>query len=658
MCGIVGLINPLNIPLEKLAGINDQLGLGDLCNGMLSLIKHRGPDEFGALFEGQSFLGNARLSIRDLVSGTQPISNQNQDTWVVYNGEIYDDEYLRTDLQKKGHHFLTQSDTEVLVHLYDEYQENMVSHLNGEFAFCLYDRAKKKYFLIRDPFGTKPLYYKKLNSSALLFSSEIKPLLWASSEKPKISSLAVAQTLEAWACIPPHSSFENINQLAPGSILVVDSTGRISEQTYFSWNPVPSQGAVRSEELLRRSVKRRLKSDVPVGVYLSGGLDSSIIAYHVKESGLNDFSTFSVEFDSAQFDESRSQLEMQRMLGSHHHSIKVSGEDIVGNFVDATVYGESVVFRSAFVPMYLLSKLVKDVGYKVILSGEGSDELFGGYDLFREAKILSEWSQGNLNLESAQAGLSKLYSYLPDFKKENLRFIMGFYKSLLDKMDGPYSSHTSRWSNYKNLKSFLLKDHGESPATVAINGLPFQNGSQSVLNRARYVEIITLLHGYLLSTQGDRMASAHSVEVRLPFLDKDMLNFALGSGVENFLDLERGKKNLYQAYTGRLPDSITTKPKQPYLAPDSEIFFNRAAPQDWRDFLSQDSLSGLELFNYSEVAMLLGHLENLCERNLNIPRKLNTAFFSILSSSILFHENKNLSRSSIPEISIKKIVRL
>lgn len=665
MCGIAGLINPRSIPTNFLNPLH-QRSIGDLSDGMLGLLEHRGPDEMGKLLVPQGFLGSARLSIVDLNNGIQPISNETGDIWIVHNGEIYDIEEHIDFLVKKGHRFTTRTDTEVIVHLYEEYGDALVERINGEFAFCLFDRRNRRNLLVRDPFGVRPLFYKSLGQGAFLFASEIKPVLWACGEMtPSISRRAVLQSLEGWTPVPPETSFEGISQLLPGSIGVIDNEGKLTVRRYVR---LPGERSNVSQDelfhLMHRSVERRLKADVPVGVYLSGGLDSSIVAALARQISNHELTSFSVEFENEQFDESVDQCAMRNHIGTAHHAIRVGHCDIRNQFVSAVIAAESIVFRSAFVPMFLLSRLVREKGLKVVLTGEGADELFGGYDIFRELMIMQRWAV-EPESKSVPQLFSRLYHYLPEFSDGNLRFLIPFYKQFLDQMKAPFAGHRIRWSNGAASANLLvggLQDVGMEGAASPIEAALFhafpELSGLDIEELCRQTEILTLLHGYLLSTQGDRMAAAHSVEVRLPFLDSEMIEFAFRQPVCSFIKDFQEKEILFSTFGQMLPQCVRKKKKTPYLAPDAEVFFENGMGEEWRYYFGSEVQLKTGIFDKEAIKAFVERMEQMYRSGKRLTRRDNTFFFVILSSSILSQEiSNNLKPKPINNL-LKKVVTL
>ena len=390
MCGIAGIV-----------GLRDDYCIDiQSLKSMIHVLQHRGPDGTGIKTFKNVGLAHARLSIIDLQTGAQPIANEDNTVWTIFNGEIFNYIELRDLLVKKGHVFSTKSDTEVIVHLYEEYGDDFISYLNGQFAISLYDLKRNRMLLIRDRVGITPLYYT-ITDSKLYFASEIKALLIATGSPPSINHNALDQIFTFWAPVSPETIFHNIFEVSPGELVIIEN-GKVRNQKYWDWEfPENNSYNQDSEESLVKQLKEhlidaarlRLRSDVPVGAYLSGGLDSSTIVSLINNYTNNKLRTFSIGFEDQQFDETEHQNELINQLHTEHSYFKCFNTDIAEMFIDTIWHTESPILRTAPVPMRKLSGLVKDSNYKVVLTGEGADEVLGGYDIFKEAKIRYFWSK-------------------------------------------------------------------------------------------------------------------------------------------------------------------------------------------------------------------------------------------------------------------------
>lgn len=551
---------------------------------MTRALTHRGPDEEGYHEEPGISLGHRRLSIIDLSTGQQPLCNEDGTVWVAFNGEIFNYLELREDLVKQGHQFRTRSDTETLVHLYEEKGLDFVHYLNGQFAIALWDNRQRRLVLARDRVGIRPLFHATLPDGAVLFGSEMKAILAHGALKPEIDPVAVGQIATLWVSLPPRTSFKGISELGPGRMLVFEGSRRTERQYWRHEFPGEHEYEERSfghwrdgvRELLQDAVRLQLRSDVPVATYLSGGLDSSILSALVKRDHINDLTTFSVGFSDAQFDEREYQRQMVEYLRTDHRQIEVDGDDIGRAFADVVWFSERPMMRTAPAPLLRLSGLVKSAGIKVVLTGEGADEIFGGYNIFREDKVRRFWAQEPAS--KWRAGLlSRLYGYVKRDPKAEIFWRMFFQKGLENTAD-PYYSHRLRWQNSGQMTHFFSEDFRaqmQSEEALMADLETYLDPGRSKwhpLCRAQYLEMTLFMSCYLLSSQGDRMMMGNSVEGRVPFLDHRLMEFAATIPPKFKLRVLEEKFILKKAFADILPSSIANRPKQPYRAPISACF--------------------------------------------------------------------------------------
>jgi asparagine synthase (glutamine-hydrolysing) len=385
MCGIAGYFN-ISTQTSPAYG---QLGC------MIHQLRHRGPDGYGFYGDERVGLAHARLSIIDLEGGWQPIHNEDKTLWVIFNGEIFNYKELRKELEARGHRFFSQSDTEVIVHLYEEKGEACLADFNGQFALVVYDKEHGSLFFARDRFGIRPFYYC-YHRGKFYFASEIKAIFAADPAIPRSLNPGVIQDVFTyWAPMGEETAFRGIFQLEPGCCATLRPGAALRIRQYWELpfgeeaRTFPSETACAEEfrELLIDAVRLRLRADVPVGAYLSGGLDSSAITTLVRHYTKNPLKTFSIGFSDTVYDESREQAEVVRHLGTDHHMVHCTYEAIAEHFPTVIRHTEVPILRTAPTPLFLLSRLVRQNGHKVVLSGEGADEILGGYDLFKEVKI-------------------------------------------------------------------------------------------------------------------------------------------------------------------------------------------------------------------------------------------------------------------------------
>jgi len=610
MCGISGVFSDHGLPEDA-----------ELRVGAMLAIRYRGPDQFGLLIDDRVVLGSARLSIIDLGGGQQPICTQNQRFWIVYNGEIFNFIELRAELEQKGYRFTTHTDTEVLLALYQDEGPDCLNKLNGQFAVAIYDTLEKSLFLARDRLGVRPLFYTN-RGGIFYFGSEIKCLLTGSGETGEICPVALGHVFTFWGCLPGQAIFKGINELRPGHWLLWQQ-GNITIKRYWDCsfdtseaeeNSVRSQkttGELKEElhRLLIETTQIRLRADVPVVAYLSGGLDSSLIASIVRNHTSNKLRTFSIAFTDERYDERDFQMRMAHFLGTEHEVVEATHKDIGAVFPDVVWHTETPLLRKAPVPMYLLSKRVHQCGYKVVLTGEGADEFFAGYDIFKEAKVRRFWAR-NPSSKWRYRLLEKLYPDVFHQGQAAIGYLQAFFGNGLEETESVDYSHAIRWKNTRRLWRFMAKDvlaeAGNQPASALITPfLPASYRRWDPLQQAQYLEITFFLSQYLLSSQGDRVAMANSVEGRFLFLDIRLIEWS------NRLPVNLKMRGLEEKYLlrlvgkDRLPPEIWQRTKRPYRAPIHRSFFHSHEPVYVRDMLSEESVKKAGLFNPLGVKQLV-----------------------------------------------------
>src|ERR1017187_7119864 len=468
---------------------------------MLALLRHRGPDEFGILLDNEVGLGNARLSIIDLSGGSQPIANEDETLWIVFNGEIFNYIELRADLEARGHRFRTSSDTEVILHLFEEFGPHCLDQMNGQFAIAIWDTRRRRLFLGRDRLGVRPLFYTHVDGNTLIFASEIKSILSDRRARAEIDPTVLEQIFTFWAPLTPDTVFRGIKELPPGHFLMADRESLHIEPYWKNRFPTelnslssrPSEEVVEEfRALLVDACQIRLRADVPVGAYLSGGLDSSTIASIVRRHTSNKLVTFSIAFSDQQFDESEFQQEMAAHLGTDHHVVRATHADIGRVFPEVVWHTEVPIMRTAPAPMFLLSKLVRETGFKVVLTGEGADEFLAGYDIFKEAKVRRFWAR---QPQSKWRSLlfKRLYPDIGGLSQMNPVFLAAFFGGGLGEIESPLYSHAVRWRNNRRTRRFFNDDvHTATPdrhLERLASSLPAEFGQWEPLARAQYLEI-------------------------------------------------------------------------------------------------------------------------------------------------------------------------
>jgi len=634
MCGIAGVLNLKNPGSISL----------DLIKRMIAALYHRGPDESGIYLDDRIGLGHARLSIIDLSGGSQPIHNEDETLWIVYNGEVFNYPELRDDLLKKGHLFYTSTDTEVILHLYEEEGTSCLDHLNGQFALAIWDVREKELFLARDRIGIRPLYYT-VQDNLILFASEIKSIFTAEQVPREIDPTAMDQIFTFWTTLPGRTIFKGINELPPGHFLKISHNQSIVTK-YWDIPFYPSEEqlnwtsdeiSITIQELLKDAVRIRLRADVPVGCYLSGGLDSSGITALVVKNFNNEVSTFGIRFEEGAFDEGEHQELMVSLLNANHRAITATNEKIGSSFPRVIWHCEKPILRTAPVPLFLLSQLVHQNGLKVVITGEGADEVFAGYNIFRETKVRRFWAK---RPESRLRPLliGKLYPYIFDNPRSK-RMLKTFFAQGLTMADNPFFSHLIRWNNTSKIKTFFSSD-----LRAAIDPdcsyeelkqiLPELYGKWDYLCKAQYLEMVTFLSNYLLSSQGDRVAMAHSLEIRLPYLDYRIIDF-MGRVPSKLKIMGLNEKHiLKKSFCGILPKDIIKRPKHPYRAPIKQSLLNEKTSEYVKDMFSDASLKDAGLFDIPRVRMLVKKLQSV-----DSPGEVdNMALVGILSTQLVVEQ--------------------
>ncbi len=609
MCGIAGFL---------------ELGAGrpppplEPLTAMVSALEHRGPDEFGYYRDERVALGHARLSIIDLAAGQQPLSNEDGTLWVVFNGEIFNHVELREELVGLGHVFKTRSDTEVIVHAFESWGDAAFERFNGQFAVALWDSVKKRLVLARDPLGVRPLYLCE-HGGRLCFASEVKALFAAFPSIPReLDPVGLAETFTFWTVVPPQSIFKGITELEPGHVRAVGPDGdaeRCFWRPTFPTSPEEAfqgtleEAVLRVRQALLEAVSlRMLRSDVPVGSYLSGGLDSSLVASLGRQVKGESFKTFSLRFEDAEYDETAYQRSVVERIGSDHQELVVRRQDIAAIFPEVVFHAERPLLRTAPSPLFLLSRLVRSAGVKVVLTGEGADEMFAGYDLFREGKVRRFWGR-RPNSPLRPRLLERLYPWLARSPVSQRALAREFFGRGLEGFRAPGFAHRPRWDSTTSVQRLFNPDlraelSRKDVVARLLEGLPKDFARWTSLAQDQYLEQRTLLSGYLLSSQGDRMLMANSVEGRFPFLDANVVALANSLPTDFKLHGLDEKHVLKRAAEGLLPDAVARRPKQPYRAPDASAFTSKDAPGWVAEVLSEEAVKASGLFDPRSVEKL------------------------------------------------------
>jgi asparagine synthase (glutamine-hydrolysing) len=590
---------------------------------MTGELAHRGPDGSGAYVDREFAMANTRLAIVDIASGDQPLSDDSGRYFVVQNGEIYNHVELRARLEALGHRFETRCDTEVIAHAYAEWGLDALHEFNGAFAFALWDRHERRLVLARDRLGKRPLFLAE-RDGALIFGSEVKAVLRHPGIERELDPVGLLDQVVLWTSFE-RSAFRGVRELRPGHVLVRESNGATSEKAWWQldftehsrWRGVSDDAIAASVlELLEDSTKLRLRADVPVAAYLSGGLDSSAIAALAQRHAPRGLKTFAVRFQDALFDERNEQDAVARALGLSLDSIEVSALDIARALPEVVHFAERPMHRTAPGPLLLLSRRVLDAKTKVVLTGEGADEFFAGYHIFKEDKIRRFWARHPDSTMRPKL-LRRVHPYLARDLGRAGGFMTAFFGRHLTDTDHPLYSHRIR---YENTARILRLVHPNLVASATEGDplehlqarLPASFARWSALGRAQYLEVATFLQSYLLHSQGDRMLMANSVEGRFPFLDHRLVELAAGLPARAKLRALHDKFALRRAVAPLLPREISRRPKQPYRAPILAAIAAHDAPDAVREALDPGAIRDAALFDADAVNLLVAK----CRKNL------------------------------------------
>jgi asparagine synthase (glutamine-hydrolysing) len=627
MCGITGKVSWDGCPVDI-----------SLVKRMMDMLTHRGPDDEGMYVNRQVVLGHRRLSIIDLKTGKQPICNEDRTVWIVFNGEIYNFKELREELVLAGHRFATQTDTEVIVHLYEEYEEDCVSKLRGMFAFAIWDERKKKLMLARDRVGIKPLYYS-VSGKSMLFASEMKAIIVDPSVERKVDPEIIDRFLTFHYVPGSDTLIPSIQKLQPGHYLILqDGKVRIREYWDLKFETETRDRHIDQTvgeliELLRETVRGHMISDVPVGVLLSGGVDSTgILSFCIEETDKN-VKTFTIGFDGEKFADERTyaRLVAQR-YGTEHYEMSISPQ-MFRDFLPKYVwYMEEPVCEPPAIALYYVTRLARE-HVKVLLSGEGGDEAFAGYQNYRNLVWLERFKAlGKPWASLARVLLSGLGR--SDFFSRFVKYIPLMHVPLIDyyysRTSGPFVSFNQiREQLYTpEFRAQVSRDRSLQYLRECFEEV----ADQPTLNQMLYADTKTWLPDDLL-IKADRMTMANSVELRVPLLDHKVLEFAASLPLDHKLKGITTKRILKKALHGRIPRQVLERKKAGFPIPLQSWFrgelkdFSRDVLLDRntlaRNYFKKDAIEGL--FNgaqreakhdeiFSLVILELWHRQFLTER--------------------------------------------
>jgi len=617
MCGICGIFHrdaQRQVERSALAGMSAQ-------------IVHRGPDDDGSYVDGNVGLAIRRLSIIDVKSGHQPISNEDQNLWIVYNGEIYNHGQLREELESRGHHYQTKSDTETVLHLYEEYGPECVQRLRGMFAFAIWNRRARRLFIARDRLGIKPLYYR-FEGSTFLFGSEIKAILKHPGVKPEFNRSVLAEYLAFGYVAGPETMFSGIYKLLPGHTLEIGERGEMKISRYWDLNPPQDEERARDyyvkgyRDLLEQAVASHLMSDVPLGVFLSGGLDSSVVAALTQKVRGERIETFSVGYSEETFSELPYARQVADHLGSNHHEIRMSSQDFFDSLPTLVWHEDEPLAWPSSASLYFVAHLAKS-RVTVVLTGEGSDETLGGYARYA-------WTLMNSQADRVYRALTP--AALRKLVRSGLR-ASPLSASLHRKLEHTFLIRDGEaWSSLyfdnfysafsaEDQRELLVPQARDAAGDAYANSLRYwKQSAGDLLHRMLYTDIKTYLVELLMKQ--DQMSMAASVESRVPFLDHELVEFTAGIPARYSIRGKEGKSILKSAAEDLLPRPVIDRRKMGFPTPWS--IWLRAGLDALQGMLQGPQALNRGLFKKDAIARLFAeHRAGRRDHGARIWRLLN-----------------------------------
>ena len=601
MCGIFG-------------ALNSELSNEQLMEAGKSL-QHRGPDEVGIYRDEHVALGSQRLKIVDIENGKQPFFSEDKKISLVFNGEIYNYLILKKSLQGKGHSFRSNSEGEVLVHLYQEYKSDMFVHINGQFAIALYDREIQRLYLARDSVGICPAYFTFCNN-VLYFASEIKALACMNKRKLILKPQALYEQFTYWTTLDERSIFEDVYQVPVGSYVEFEGEEKYSIQRYYklldnnqlySFHNIDEvKSAIR--EGLKNSISKRIMCSTGIkwGMYLSGGLDSTIILKLLESMGIEGFPIYSLTFNKRGIDESAYQKLACANYLKYQNVVEIDNDKLINNIHKTLEHCEAPLYKLGAVPMYILSQNVRRDGVKFVLSGEGADEIFYGYDIYKEI-LIRKYLSKSIN---SRIRLADIKYVIPPQDRNNNYMLKGYEQYYLTSVKNtgdalfcirPRIQASSIIYDYFNEEA-RIKIEKENLDAI-IKGHYTSYNQLGMLRQCQHVEMDNLLAGYLLSIQGDRVLMANSVEGRYPFLDKDII--AVAYSIPEYLKLHgyNEKYILKETFRDILPAQILRRQKFQYSTPGAELIRNKF--EFFEEYLTVTACEECGIFDYKMVRDLV-----------------------------------------------------
>jgi asparagine synthase (glutamine-hydrolysing) len=637
MCGIIASFSG-NGPLSKAT-----------LERAIAALNHRGPDHQGTwLSEDQRVgLGHARLSILDLTTGEQPIANENGRVRIVVNGEFYDFERQRRELEERGHRFRTRSDSEVALHLYEEFGAHAVHRLRGEFAFVLWDDAGQRLFAARDRFGIKPLFYA-FHNGVLHLASEVKAL-FAAGVPARWDPESFYQYMTG-PQMPDRTLFAGVYQVPPGHYIIATSGGmRVLRYWEFSYATAAELAASTRDEreyveefsaILEEAVRLRMRADVPVGVYLSGGLDSCTVLGLVARLSATPVKAFTLSFDREAYDEEPFAREMAAFAGADFHTVPVKMRDLADNFSSAVRHAETFFNNGNGVAKFMLSRAVRDAGYKVVYTGEGADEVLGGYPPFRTDMIrhhrngLDAIEQQRLlkELDAANAAWRGLFPTGATSPLDRVERTLGFVPTMLVECSAAGQQRIELFSDDFKMR---FADHNSIDFFLDALDIPGVLEGRDPLNASLFVFGRSFLASHILTVLGDRMEMAHSIEGRVPFLDHHVVEYLGRVPVTLKINGMLEKYLLREAAKPVITETIYRRQKHPFSSPPMTNAPNEPFHQMLQETLRGSALAALPFFDQRKVVALLDRLPKMPEAE---RISFDPTLTAILSASVLAEE--------------------
>lgn len=588
-------------------------------------LHHRGPDgqRWWISEDGKVGLGHSRLSIIDLATGQQPIASEDGRTHVIVNGEFYGYEAIQKELEGRGHRLRTRSDSEIALHLYEDYGVQMLNHLRGEFALVLWDAKQRRLIAARDRFGIKPLFYA-WHEGMLFLASEVKAL-FAMGVPARWDAESVYGSV-TFAGYQARTLYEGVQQIPPGHFLIATER-HLQTNRYWDFNYPKAGGSdpARSDadyiaefrHVLEEAVRIRLRADVPVGVYLSGGLDSCAVLGLAARHHPEPIRAFTLTFEDAAYDEGAIADEMAELAGAQFNPIPVGQKALADNFADAIAQSETICVNAHGVAKYLLSRAVRDAGYKVVLTGEGSDEILGGYAHFRRDMLL--YNRDGQDQAEVQELLRWLEEHnqvsrgllLPDGEigpVDSVRRVLGFVPSWIE-------TFSTRMVKMRPLlaEDFQARFGGLDGYFPIIDDVdvPGQLAGRDAVHQSLYLWSKTALAGYILTMLGDRMEMAHSIEGRVPFLDHQVVQTIVSQPVNLKIRGMTEKYVLREAVKDVITGSVYRRQKHPFLSPPATLSPDDTFHTFVEDTLRGKSFASMPFFNQKAVVDLLDRLPQM-----------------------------------------------